>query len=73
MGDLGNVFSDSDGNATFEHHDPQITLSGSKSVIGRAWVLHKFSDDHGFGGNEESTKTGNAGPRIAWGVIGLDS
>mmetsp|Transcript_17913 Transcript_17913/g.15819 ORF Transcript_17913/g.15819 Transcript_17913/m.15819 type:complete len:180 (+) Transcript_17913:38-577(+) len=64
VGDLGNVFSDSEGNASFDHWDPQIALSGSNSVIGRACVLHKFTDDHGCGGNGESKKTGNAGPRI---------
>ncbi|CAI2382266.1 unnamed protein product [Moneuplotes crassus] len=73
VGDLGNVFSDSNGEATLDHWDSQVTLSGPTSVIGRACVLHKFTDDHGYGGTAESKKTGSAGPRIGCGVIGLDA
>ncbi len=46
-------------------------LFGPYSVIGRSCVLHKKTDDLGEGGDEESKKTGNAGARIACGVIGL--
>jgi len=42
-------------------------------VIGRSCVLHRLTDDLGEGGNEESKKTGNAGARIACGVIGLSA
>ena len=55
----------------FDHHDQQVQLFGANSVVGRSCVLHKGTDDLGLGGNEESLKTGNAGGRIACGVIGL--
>jgi Cu/Zn superoxide dismutase len=39
--------------------------------VQRTVVSHAGTDDLGKGGNEESKKTGNAGPRPACGVIGL--
>ena len=71
VGDLGNVQADSVGNGRYEHRDHQVMLFGAFSVIGRSCVLHKKEDDLGLGGDEESLKTGNAGARIACGVIGL--
>lgn len=71
VGDLGNVEADEAGNGHYEHTDRLIQLFGPYSVIGRSCVLHRMTDDLGEGGNEESLKTGNAGARVACGVIGL--
>ena len=72
VGDLGNVKS-KNGLAKGTIIDSLISLN-LKSVcciIGRCIVVHEDEDDLGKGGNEESKKTGNAGKRLACGVIGL--
>lgn len=71
VGDLGNVKSDKHGVVHLDFEDNLITLSGPWSIIGRAVVIHKGTDDLGRGGNDESLKTGNAGGRAACGVIGV--
>uniref|UniRef100_A0A1B0UWA6 Superoxide dismutase [Cu-Zn] n=2 Tax=Carassius auratus TaxID=7957 RepID=A0A1B0UWA6_CARAU len=71
VGDLGNVIADKDGVAEIDIVDKMVTLFGEYSVIGRTMVIHEKEDDLGKGGNEESHKTGNAGGRLACGVIGI--
>eukprot|EP00347_Sterkiella_histriomuscorum_P000075 403377282 len=71
VGDLGNIQADDQGLSKLDFEDHQITLHGPLSIVGRACVLHRDTDDHGTADNEESKKTGNAGPRIACGIIGL--
>ncbi|EEP78920.1 copper/zinc superoxide dismutase [Uncinocarpus reesii 1704] len=71
VGDLGNITTDAQGNAVGSVEDKLIKLIGEHSVLGRTIVCHAGTDDLGRGGNEESKKTGNAGPRPACGVIGI--
>ena len=63
--------------------DKLIRLRGKYSILGRMVVIHEDKDDLGRGGlshdktmilnrkkHKESIKTGNAGARIACGLIG---
>ncbi|EFH57204.1 copper/zinc superoxide dismutase [Arabidopsis lyrata subsp. lyrata] len=70
-GDLGNITANADGVAETTLVDNQIPLTGPNSVVGRAFVVHELKDDLGKGGHELSLTTGNAGGRLACGVIGL--
>lgn len=70
VGDLGNLTADKNGRITSQFYDDQIKLRGRNNIIGRSFVLHQDIDDLGKGGNKESLVTGNAGSRIACGVIG---
>eukprot|EP00347_Sterkiella_histriomuscorum_P018806 403344105 len=72
VGDLGNIEVGADGVGKFDMDDDLIMIYGAdNNIIGRAMVVHAQEDDLGRGGNEESLITGNAGGRLACGVIGL--
>lgn len=71
VGDLGNVEADENGVADVKIEDSMVKLFGPHSVIGRTLVICAGADDSGRGGQEKSMTTGNAGPRIACGVIGI--
>jgi len=64
-GDMGNIEADAKGNAHLEYVDSQMTFDGPGSIIGRSVIVHAKADDM------KSQPAGNAGPRIACGVIGL--
>ncbi len=83
IGDLGNIFANKSGIVRETFTDKLIKLRGKSNIIGRSVVIHEDIDDLGLGGidtnsgiivnkkiHEESLKTGNAGKRIACGVIG---
>lgn len=63
-GDLGNLEADDQGTASFELTVDNLSTDGDHNpVIGRSVIIHAKHDDGG-------QPTGNAGPRIAIGVIG---
>lgn len=74
VGDLGNILADENGTAVVDVVDDKVVLVrllGPHSVIGRSIVVTAGEDDQGRGGHENSLTTGNSGPRVAAGVIGL--
>ncbi|XP_076231748.1 superoxide dismutase 1 [Calliopsis andreniformis] len=71
VGDLGNIEAGADGIANVNICDKIIQLQGPHSIIGRTLVVHADPDDLGKGGHELSKTTGNAGARLACGVVGI--
>lgn len=65
VGDLGKVTAAADGKAHFELLDPLVAFSGPRSILGRGLILHAQTDDF------KTQPTGNAGARIACGVVGI--
>jgi len=65
VGDLGNIVADSTGKAHLEYIDHLISFEGKHSIIGRSLIIHKNEDDL------KTQPTGNAGGKIACGVIGI--
>jgi Cu-Zn family superoxide dismutase len=65
VGDMGNIEADSAGKAHLELTDTMMTMSGNDSIIGRGVIVHEKADDL------ESQPTGDAGGRVACGVIGV--
>jgi superoxide dismutase, Cu-Zn family len=64
-GDMGNLDADSSGKAHLELTDKMMMMSGEKSIIGRGVIVHEKADDL------KSQPTGDAGGRLACGVIGI--
>jgi Cu-Zn family superoxide dismutase len=64
-GDLGNIEADASGKAHLEMTDSVMKLNGADSIIGHAVIVHEKADDL------KTQPTGDAGGRIACGVIGI--
>ena len=64
-GDLGNLVADQSGHAHLDVYDHCLKLAGPDSIVGRGVVVHANPDDL------TTQPTGNAGARVAVGVIGL--
>ena len=64
-GDMGNVTADDEGKVQTTLEFSNITLGGPNPIEGRGVILHASPDDGG-------QPTGNAGARIACGVITMD-
>jgi superoxide dismutase, Cu-Zn family len=66
VGDLGNVKANANGNATLDLEDAHLSFHGPHSIIGRGLVVHEKVDDL-----KTQQPPGNAGGRLAVGVIGV--
>jgi len=64
-GDLGNIEADASGKAHLEITDKMMKLAGSDSIVGHAVIVHEKADDL------KTQPTGDAGGRLACGVIGV--
>jgi Cu-Zn family superoxide dismutase len=64
-GDMGNIEADKDGRARLDYIDHTMKLTGEDSILGHAVIVHEKEDDL------KSQPTGNAGARVACGVIGI--
>ncbi|HLP08293.1 MAG TPA: superoxide dismutase family protein [Opitutaceae bacterium] len=64
-GDFGNLEADTSGHARLDRVDPALSLDGPHSIIGRGLIVHAAPDDL------KTQPTGNAGARVACGVIGV--
>jgi len=64
-GDLGNIEVGDSGMAHIEFTDSVLKLEGPNSITGRGVIVHANPDDY------KTQPTGNAGGRLACGVIGV--
>ena len=62
-GDLGNIVADDYGIAHYERVDTVLKLNGPNTIVGRSIIVHANPDDL------TTQPTGNAGGRLACGVI----
>lgn len=62
-GDLGNLVANEMGIAQYSRVDTMIKLNGPDTIVGRSIIVHTGADDY------VTQPTGNAGGRLACGVI----
>ena len=65
VGDLGNIEADASGKARLELTDKEMEFTGDKGILGHAVIVHEKADDL------KTQPTGDAGGRVACGVIGV--
>ncbi|XP_075597607.1 copper chaperone for superoxide dismutase isoform X1 [Balearica regulorum gibbericeps] len=66
VGDLGNIWADAEGRASFRMEDSRLKVW---DIIGRSVVVDEGEDDLGRGSHPLSRVTGNSGPGLACGVV----
>lgn len=66
---INNIYSNLKGEVDIVYYDKLLKLKGKNHIFGRSVVIHEGKDDLGLGGNKESLVTGNAGGRLACGII----
>ncbi|OQV23498.1 Copper chaperone for superoxide dismutase [Hypsibius exemplaris] len=66
VGDLGNILADATGRASFRFENNKIKLL---DLIGHAVAIHAGEDDGGKGTGGSSKIDGNAGPKLACGIL----
>ena len=65
IGDMGNIEASADGAATVDYTDTRLRFEGAHGILGRGVIVHANPDDL------KTQPTGNAGGRVACGVIGV--
>ena len=63
VGDMPQLMSDAKGTATVSFNSDSMRLRGPETIIGKAVIVHRDPDD------VNAQPVGNAGPRLACGVI----
>ena len=65
VGDMGNLDAGASGTVMLDYTDTHLRFEGDRSILGRGVIVHEKADDF------KTQPTGNAGGRLACGVIGV--
>ncbi len=66
LGDMPPLMADATGTANVSFNSQTLTLRGPNSIIGKSVIVHRDPDD------VNAQPVGNAGPRLACGIIKLN-